>query len=308
MAFFCPTRILGRKRKKARERHQQVKPVPGRITGSDSVDTLVRVGLEKEQGLKTNSRMVVIRNFSPCVEDELDVKRGDTVYVLYTENDWIYVISPNGREGFIPSGYCAPEGTNLDDFADDGYSASDGDSLSSGIHPPSSITSQTSETSMFKKEHMGKYLVLFDFAARDENDLNVERGEWVTVLNKEDPLWFWVLRGNNQEGFVPSNFLSPDLSSQQVYTPFSESDDRLLDHPTMRARLPLTRPRGTELIALYDYDAKAPDDLTVTQGDYLYADLDNQDQEEWLWAYSAAQKKHGYVPRAYAKPPAMTAL
>jgi hypothetical protein len=48
----------------------------GRITGSASIETLVRVGLEKEAGLGPESKMVVLHDFNPCVDDELEVRRG----------------------------------------------------------------------------------------------------------------------------------------------------------------------------------------------------------------------------------------
>ena len=60
-------------------------PIPsmGRITGSASIETLVRVGIEKENGLGPESKMVVLHDFTPCVDDELEVKRGQIVHVLY---------------------------------------------------------------------------------------------------------------------------------------------------------------------------------------------------------------------------------
>ena len=78
-------------------------PSMGRITGSASIETLVRVGIEKENGLVRNilfffmvdsfaksqvaiffnaaaqgpeAKMVVLHDFTPCVDDELEVKRG----------------------------------------------------------------------------------------------------------------------------------------------------------------------------------------------------------------------------------------
>jgi hypothetical protein len=51
-------------------------PGMGRITGSASIETLVRVGIEKENGLAPDSKMVVLHDFTPCVDDELEVKRG----------------------------------------------------------------------------------------------------------------------------------------------------------------------------------------------------------------------------------------
>lgn len=74
--------------------------------------------------------MVVLHDFTPCVDDELEVKRGSVVSILYRENDWVYVILeqlPNGvslpddgggsREGFIPHSYCAAYGSPLADMA-----------------------------------------------------------------------------------------------------------------------------------------------------------------------------------------------
>merc|ERR1712165_489947 len=65
---------------------------------------------------------------------------------------------------------------------------------------------------------------------------------------------------------------------------------------------------GTELVMLYDYKAQAPDDLTVRRGDWVYADLSNQTVDGWLWSYAPKSRKYGFIPRAYAKPPAMTSL
>ncbi|OTF76616.1 hypothetical protein BLA29_015169, partial [Euroglyphus maynei] len=51
--------------------------------------------------------------------------------------------------------------------------------------------------------------MLYTFIARDENDISVERGEIITVLNKDDQDWFWVIRSDSQEGFVPVSFTYP---------------------------------------------------------------------------------------------------
>lgn len=50
---------------------------------------------------------------------------------------------------------------------------------------------------------------MYTFVARDENDVSVERGDFVTVLNREDPDWYWIVRSDGQEGFVPSGFVYP---------------------------------------------------------------------------------------------------
>ena len=80
---------------------------------------------------------------------------------------------------------------------------------------PSRSNSLMSESSSqpdihpFYKESLGKYIVLYSYAAQDENDLSVDRGAVVTVLNSDDPDWFWVARFDGFEGFVPAGFIYP---------------------------------------------------------------------------------------------------
>lgn len=52
-------------------------------------------------------KMVILQDFQPYVEDELEIKRGDIVTFLYRDNDWVYVEASHGGEGFVPYSYCA---------------------------------------------------------------------------------------------------------------------------------------------------------------------------------------------------------
>ncbi|XP_027194986.2 SH3 domain-containing protein Dlish-like [Dermatophagoides pteronyssinus] len=414
MAFFCPVRIRRNKKKHGHHEsdllsgtrhHLQSLPPMGRITGSASIETLVRVGIEKENGLSPNSKMIVLHDFTPCVDDELEVKRGQIINVLYQENDWVYVIATDQRdqngqptEGFIPASYCAPLiETNIDNllmnfkkkmprsepnslvdcnfneintidtnsnllnnnkdnnndhhinFIGNGnycnqiiqtntlhsndqqhfmtlnyhnsnnsnhpnrYSPTQSHHSFPGIESvsqqqnnsimnldlvmaattatttntpstnqtgPLAISSMISaesnssqkinlkynsnvsssnhnehfdtftneklinhqhhhqpnqnpkslyltlsnlstenksatndnnncEIQPFFKDQSGRYVMLYTFVARDENDISVERGEIITVLNKDDQDWFWIMRSDAQEGFVPVSFTYP---------------------------------------------------------------------------------------------------
>uniref|UniRef100_A0A6G1S5H6 SH3 and cysteine-rich domain-containing protein n=1 Tax=Aceria tosichella TaxID=561515 RepID=A0A6G1S5H6_9ACAR len=53
----------------------------------------------------------------------------------------------------------------------------------------------------------GCYVVMHNFVAREENDLEVKPGDYVTVLNKDDKEWFWVQRDDRRQGFVPARFI-----------------------------------------------------------------------------------------------------
>lgn len=318
--------------------------------------------------------MVVLHDFTPCVDDELEVKRGQLVNILYRENDWVYVIGQDSRqEGFIPFSYCAPYNTQLADLAvkkklpreqpeqphdenqpllggvgvDNKLDVLCDEAIVVGNPAESSLHVVMPECTPFIKEPSGRCIVLYTFIARDENDLSVERGEFVTVLNREDPDWFWIMRSDGQEGFVPAKFIYPADSvrvlQQQKTAPATTTaaplnESNIQHHATLTAGglSPMEsilqqqqqqqgqqaqqqqqqlgigtddlRYHGTELVMLYDYKAQAPDDLSVRRGDWIYADLNNQTVDGWLWAYAPKTRKYGFIPKAYARPPAMTSL
>ena len=62
---------------------------------------------------------------------------------------------------------------------------------------------------MFEKRTYGQYIALFSYSPRQENDIGVDRGEFVTLLNKDDEDWYWIRKENRHEGFVPKSFLCP---------------------------------------------------------------------------------------------------
>jgi len=433
MAFFCPIRVRKGKKKKENDLLDGRAPTLGRITGSSSIETLVKVGLEKENhGIGSETKMIVLHDFTPCVDDELEVKRGQIVNVLYQENDWVYVIAENNNnaEGFIPFSYCTPLSSPLAELVkhkklprttNNNLANSNKNPMDTGqveLQDTDTYSSiATSDIHPFFKDPSGKYVVLYTFIARDENDVSVERGEFVTVLNKDDHDWYWIIRSDGHEGFVPSAFVCPlevafgkhkhhqQLQPQQqgvlsitssnaitngmsngnnstginltghvlgetttnnssnntaITTTTNTSQSTInglslssnghnnasyingniinnLHHTTTTnggvstleesttysnsmsgnsQGLPMSggvvashdiHP-GTELVMLYDYKAQAPDDLNVRRGDWIYADLTNQTIEGWLWAYAPKLRKYGFIPKAYARPPAMTSI
>ncbi|CAG2121176.1 unnamed protein product, partial [Medioppia subpectinata] len=202
----------------------------------------------------------------------------------------------------------------------------------------------------FFKDPAGRYIVLYTFIARDENDVSVERGEFVTVLNRDDPDWYWVVRCDGQEGFIPSGFVCPaDMihghSNGQSNT--NTGNNNNVGHHNTTAHIGIvgngsgggggglvtgmgsgsvgpvmngsttsgtggggggqtpagdqSEPRfhGTELVMLYDYKAQASDDLSVRRGDWVYADLNVQNVDGWLWAFAPKHRKYGFIPKAY---------
>ncbi|XP_064627868.1 SH3 domain-containing protein Dlish-like [Lineus longissimus] len=491
MAFLCPARIKKewKKRVQANSRPRDKPTAPGRITGSASMDTLVRVAVEKNNGGR-KMIMMVLYDFTPYTDDELGVKRGDRVRVLYRELEWAYAIRDDGVEGFLPWSYLAspaklsrravpgdvgcdclrctelhaspvscmtkkmssltlastkavqfstaPSTNDSTDSTDSFshstrsrtcHSTSESDSTAStnmdhiryrpaadnvarlgayissttklnqdprkrqasprveipegaiaghgttsGVYTdsdsprtdsapsdhspnsrrqvkpkritfkpassdsdsgcerttkppkqtrtkdakiaktPSHETQLSTSIETFEKQPLGNYLVMFPFEANQENDLSVRPGEFVTALNKDDPDWYWVKTRDGEEGFVPSAYLcdvkGPDLQQDLDCYNADESamtEDCFPDAPIFTstpARPTMNRrPMPKKMLILFDYEARQTDDIGVTQGQYVYADMDNQRFLDWIWVYSPVSQKEGFIPREYTKPP-----
>lgn len=207
MAFLCPPRFKTSKKKKESD-----SLFPRRnLTGSDSLDTLTQVGLAKRDELAPESRLIILQNFVACVDDEVSVKKGEIVNALYRDNDWVYLLCDNDREGFVPISYTQPAIRKQQRiFAEDiGSSRNTGSAKNAGDTYSAEAHISYQEASIFHKKDCGKFLAVYDFNAVDDNDITVECGDIVTVLNMDDPLWFWIIKDCKQEGFIPAAYLVP---------------------------------------------------------------------------------------------------
>lgn len=65
-----------------------------------------------------------------------------------------------------------------------------------------------SQSTEFHKKPEGVALALYSFRPRCEDDASLTRGDWVVLLNTQDPDWVWVRKKDGSEGFVPKIYLS----------------------------------------------------------------------------------------------------
>ena len=71
------------------------------------------------------------------------------------------------------------------------------------------LTRETKITK-FRKTVWGVFVVTHDFDPLDENEIAIRKGEHVSVWNRDDQEWFWVVKhasSTSEEGFVPSGCL-----------------------------------------------------------------------------------------------------
>ena len=193
-----------------------------------------------------NLKMTVIRDYTPCCNEELAVRKGQRVKVLYRRNDWAFAVTKNGAKGYIPYSYCrlsrrySYARTDVEESGNEtdstilgpdegsrpfGYSRHhqsqhhlNGYVSCSESFPvpqynrrsPVYVLPADCKPRMapFYKECIEELVVIHDFMGREENELMVAKGERVKVLNADDQEWLWVSTIPGDEGFVPRSCLS----------------------------------------------------------------------------------------------------
>ena len=261
-----------------------------------------------------NIRMTAVKDYDPCCNEELVLRKGQRVKVLYKNNDWVYAVTKNGEAGYIPytfvrpsrkyAGYQSePEYVADTDVYQSGYDTdmpslnarryrgararigdyvpsysvhtgfgeipenqhngfsqhhyiqqrqtlgSDGSSpltevprttyhytsgYTSAVEYPSkpdprwhprpakslhSIvdadetvpahgldhrpTEEKPRVDSFTQLFLEELVVIHNFESQEEDEVSVNKGEKVRVMNADDPFWLWVETTKGTQGFVP---------------------------------------------------------------------------------------------------------
>ena len=192
-----------------------------------------------------NIHVKLLQSYEAVDGEELSVRKGQRVKLLYRQNDWAYVVNSSGREGFVPYWFCStPKYSSTDSKSstsghEDSFDDENADYQSrrsrrtpngvcrtpNGVprnesrprlpnhtatgKAPRERTHKPSTMTYFPKRSYGPHLtVLYDYKAQQENDVSVVRGECVMLLNDQDPDWLWIVVEDGEEGFVPRAFLT----------------------------------------------------------------------------------------------------
>ena len=152
---------------------------------------------------------VVEFNFEAQNAGELSVFEGEIVSVLrYSDTsgnpEW-WLIQRNGATGYVPQNFLTPVNDNEtgSNIAGEGSSSIGTTLIRSGsVGANSTEDTKTSE----------RYCAEFEFVANSAAELNLEEGQYVVVLQKQDLTgnneWWLVEAVTGQKGYVPSSYLT----------------------------------------------------------------------------------------------------
>uniref|UniRef100_A0A4W5PXT9 Osteoclast-stimulating factor 1 n=1 Tax=Hucho hucho TaxID=62062 RepID=A0A4W5PXT9_9TELE len=180
-----------------------VKEVPVYLIGDSKREPR---SLRKSRMIKQTRKCEVAFAYSPLNEDELELVVGETIEILREIEDGWWMGMKSGKVGAFPSNF------TKEIFV----SPKDAKHNESKTRPKLSDTMFSKETKLPQRtsvRNKTKNLkeccqVMFDYAALTEDELNLKKGDIVTIITKEteDGGW-WEGELNGRRGFFPDNFV-----------------------------------------------------------------------------------------------------
>jgi hypothetical protein len=247
-----------------------------------------------------NLRMTAIRDYAPCCNEELPVRKGQRVKVLYKNNDWVYALTKSGEAGYIPYTYVRPSRKYA------GYQsepeAYETDVYQSGYDTDATIMSTRRRPQGYYRGQVGDmapaYSVHTGFSPQPPHARN--------RLGSGSP---HDSRRPHVSGYTSAIEYNPAESSyghSRRYPRPARSLHNLVD--TSRGSLSRS-PRPTEckpaidsfekhfleeLVVIHDFEAKEEDEVFVAKGEKVR--VLNAEDPLWLWIETTPGDE-GFVPR-----------
>ncbi|XP_036442691.1 SH3 domain-containing protein 21 isoform X1 [Colossoma macropomum] len=181
-----------------------VKEVPVHLTGDSKREP--RSMRQPKMSLKEQCRKCeVTYAYKPAHEDELELVVGDTIEILREIEDGWWMGKKNNKIGAFPSNFVK----EIFSFPKDGRlsESKSRPKLSDAIFTKEGIQEQ--RTTIRRKTNVKECCqVMFDYAAYAEDELDLKKGDIVTIISKvtEDEGW-WEGELNGRRGFFPDNFV-----------------------------------------------------------------------------------------------------
>ena len=220
-----------------------------------------------------NLRMTAVRDYVPCCNEELAVRKGQRVKVLYRNHDWVFAVTKHGHSGFLPfsyvrpsrkySGYQSePEITRIDDQYASGYDTD----VPSRQYPSSYKTYQPHVPSTYSI-HTGYH----------------RTGSGSPIQARID---------------FDSGYLSAFESSGKPYHATQRSPPSCSFRPaTMKPSIDsFNKCYLEELVVIHDFAGQEEDEVVVYKGDRVQ--VLNADDSQWLWVVTMRSQREGFVPRS----------
>lgn len=228
----------------------------------------------------SRSSYVALYDYQASDAEELSLRKGDRVAVISNSGQWWTVRNERGQEGLVPFNYLeeAPAQAAMPVATSNSRSKINQDE---GLYQQTNLVMQPSPGKVMKA------VARYRYQSRRADELGLEKGEEIIVLEKEGDGW-WRGKCGNKEGWFPANYVEevkvaePPPTSNTPVVPVSK------------------RPVICTVVALYSFESGNSEELPFQKGDLMDVIGQPPDDPEW-WEARKQDGSHGLVPRNYVE-------
>ncbi|TKS83073.1 SH3 and PX domain-containing protein 2B [Collichthys lucidus] len=209
---------------------------------------------------------VAVTDYEKQESSEISLHVGQVVEVIEKNESGWWFVSSEDAQGWVPA-TCLEAQDDPDDFT-------------------------------FPEEEEEKYSVIYPYSARDEDEIDLERGMIVEVIQKNLEGW-WKIRYQGREGWAPASYLKKaDIQSQkQSAGAAAHASTNDLDGPrgANLPKPPVPPQVEEEFYTIADFQTTIPDGISFQAG--LKVEVIEKNASGW-W-YIQIDDKEGWAPATF---------
>ena len=225
------------------------------------------------------SAYVALYDYQASDEEELSLRKGDRVTIISNAGQWWTVRNERGQEGLVPYNYLEESSVQASKPVQAPMSNSRRSKIEDeGLYQQTNLVMQPSGKVV-------KAVARYKYTSRRADELGLEKGEEIIVLEKEGDGW-WRGKSGNREGWFPANYVEEKVSEPT---------------PTSTPTVPVSKkPVICTVVALYSFESGNSEELPFQKGDLMDVIGQPPDDPEW-WEARKQDGSHGLVPRNYVE-------
>ena len=261
-----------------------------------------------------NLRMTAIRDYAPCCHEELAVRRGQRVKVLYKNNDWVYAVTKSGEAGYIPYTFVRPSRKYAGYQSEPEYCQGGGSAYQSGYDtdmPAASHSGAGRRYGYGNRAQIGDVIPAYSVHTGFRGNVSPESR---IIQTNHSPLAMDVQKSSYVSGYTSAVEYPaplPGVVEQRTRHPRSAKSMHSILDGRMTGRSPRDREHRPserkpqinsfsrnfleELVVIHDFEAKEEDEVFIAKGEVVK--VFNADDSFWLWIETTPGDQ-GFVPRS----------
>ena len=246
------------------------------------------------QNRPANIRMTAIRDYTPCCHEELAVRKGQRVKVLYKNNDWVYAVTKSGEAGYIPYSFVRPSRKYAGYQSEPEYCQETDATYQSGYDTDMPIGPHRAR--VHAPHHHSHRTQIADVPKHSVHN-GFGSPEMKPRSNGTGPMQ--VHKRTHISGYTSAVECHSGQSQHTRHPRPAKSLHCILDASTHRPVEPkpisYERMFLEELVVIHDFEAKEEDEVFVGKGERVK--VLNAEDPFWLWVETTPGDQ-GFVPRS----------